>query len=40
MTATDQPKFVFREINLTPEKQERIIARVMRSIRKAWDAAK
>ncbi len=43
MTATDQPKFVFREINLTPEQQERLAGRLMRAVReavrKAWDAS-
>ena len=44
MTESDQPKFVFREMKLTQEQQERLTARHMRSVReavrKAWDAAK
>lgn len=44
MTATDQPKLTFREIDLTPEQQERLAARLHRivreAVRKAWDAAK
>lgn len=43
MTESDQPKFVFREMKLTPEQQERLAARLQRivreAVRTAWEAS-
>jgi hypothetical protein len=44
MTATDQTKVFFWELDLTPDQQERLEDRIKRAIRKAvrtgWDAPK